>query len=124
MRRGLAVLALSLAPLAAHASPAQTFRDVAMFQGPSSHSPVVQSIPANAQIDVQSCGRTWCYGSWREIPGFVLAKALVFGGGGAPYGDVAPPPPYADAPPPPPVGVQPWGWAGGYSVGVGVGPHW
>ncbi len=124
MRRGLVALAVCLAPAAALASPAQTVRPMTMFQGPSSHSAIVQSIPPNAQIDVQSCGKTWCYGSWRQMPGFVLARGLAFNGGPAPYTD-APPPAYGYAPPPPPpVEYRPWGWAGGYSVGIGVGPHW
>jgi uncharacterized protein YraI len=112
MIRPLAVLGLLLASSAALASPAETMRDTWMYQGPSTHSPAVQEIPARAAIDVQSCGQTWCYGSWRNEPGFVRARALAFGAGGVPYG----------APPPPPPGpiYHTWGW----SYGVGVGAPW
>ncbi len=55
-------------------------------------------MPANAEVDIQSCARTWCYGSWRcrygYLPSFVVAQ------GGPP-----PAPPGAFSPPPPPLVV-------------------
>jgi|SRR5579863_8628515 len=111
MRRSLVVLALCLAPALAQASPAETYRGTWMHRGPSSHAPIVQSIPARAEIDVQSCGRIWCYASWRNLYGFVHANSLGFGPAGAPYGE--PPPP-----PPGPV-YRGWGWSYGFGIGHG-----
>src|SRR5579862_1442814 len=111
MRRPLVLLALCIAPTLAAASPAETVRGAVMFQGPSGRSPRVQRIPANAEIDVQSCGRIWCYGSWRSIPGFVRIGNLSFGPEGAPFG--APPPP-----PPEPI-YRTWGWSYGFGIGNG-----
>ena len=47
-----------------------------MRAAPSFNAAVVQSIPANAQIDVTNCGKMWCSASWRDIPGFVRVTAL------------------------------------------------
>jgi len=111
MRRALVVLALCLVPTLAAASPAETVRGAVMFRGPSGRSPRVQHIPANAEIDVRSCGRIWCYGSWRGIPGFVRIGSLSFGPEGAPFGE----------PPPPPMEpvYRTWGWSYGFGIGNG-----
>ena len=35
----------------------------------------VQSIPANAQIDLQNCAGNWCHASWRNLAGYLPAFA-------------------------------------------------
>ncbi len=111
MRRSLLILAILAAPSLALASPAETFRGTWMYRGPDNRAPRVQSIPGHAEIDVQSCGRRWCYASWRNIQGFVHANALTFGQYGAPFGE--PPPP-----PPDPI-FRTWGWSTGFGIGNG-----
>ena len=82
-----------------------------MRRMPSVHSHVVQSVPADAQIDLQSCTGDWCYGSWRGLSGYLPSFAVAQAG----------PPVVA---PPPPVVVSPTlGWGGPY-VGVGYGWGW
>jgi len=104
----------------ASADPALTTAWSNMRHAPSAHSGVVQSIPANAQIDVQSCAGEWCYASWRNLFGYIPAFAV--GGPGS-----APPPVVGYAPPPPPVVVSApplvvgttWGWGWGHPYGWG-----
>lgn len=107
MRRLLAAC-LILAPAAALATPAMTDRPTVMRAAPSNHARVLQSIPANAQIDVEGCGQYWCNASWRDISGFVSVNVISGGG----------PPVYRPAPPPvvfgPPVVVAPFGFGFGY----------
>ena len=100
------------------AEPGQTIAAATMRKMPSVSSRVVQHIPAYAQIDLSHCGGGWCYGSWRNLFGYIPADAVVTGppGVGATFA-VAPP----IAPAPPTVAVAPaWGWAGPY-VGFGWG---
>ncbi len=104
------------------AYPAMTVASSNMRKAANPYSPVVQAVPANAQIDIQSCGGEWCYGSWRNLYGFLPAFAVA---------QAAPPlPPVVGfAPPPPPVVVAApmlvapapvYRWGGPY-VGVGWG---
>jgi hypothetical protein len=101
------------------AEPAITTGPAAMRRAPSAHSRIVQTIPGNAQIDVESCSGGWCYASWRNLFGYVPAFAVAQGG----------PPPMAAPPPPvvvaaPPIVVAPaFGWGGPY-VGGGWGYGW
>ena len=108
-----------LAAGAAEAYPALTTAPTTMRASPSFHAAVVQSIPANAEIEVNGCGQVWCSASWRDLSGFVHVTVV-----GAPPVDMAAPPPvYA----PPPVVIAPpiapyygWGWRpgwGGYGYG-------
>ncbi len=92
----------------ATASPAMTTYPTAMRAAPNSHSHIVQSIPANAQIDVGGCGRVWCSASWREISGFVRTSA-VSTAGGAPLVYAPPPPPVYGGPVIAPFGGYGWG---------------
>lgn len=118
MRRLVVASCFSLAFAgAAMAEPAMTTKPTQMRASPSSHAHVVQSIPANAQIDVSGCGAVWCSASWRDLSGFVPAKAVVANAGGAPlvYSD-PPPPVYA----PPPVVFAPFGCC---FYGYGYGWH-
>ena len=87
-------VAFGLVASAAAARPAMTAEPATMRAAPSSHARVVQHIPANAQIDIESCRERWCAASWRNLEGFVRVEAV-----GAP-GDG----PLVDAPPPPPYG--------------------
>ena len=107
MRRLLTSFFL-LVPTLALATPALTNAPTTMREAPSAHSRVVQSIPANAQIDIEGCGRYWCNASWRNIDGFVPANVVSAGG----------PPVYNAAPPPvvfgPPVVFAPFGWGYGW----------
>lgn len=112
MRRLVAAL-LFVLPVAAPAlaSPAMTVMPTLMRQSPSSHSAILQSIPANAEIDVSGCGTAWCTASWRNISGFVPTRAVAADQG-------APAPGYY-APPPVVVAPVPF-FYGGY----GYGHHW
>jgi hypothetical protein len=100
------------------AEPAITTAPSAMHRGPSERSRIVQTIPPNAQIDLENCTAGWCYGSWRNLFGYIPAFAVAQGG--PPM--MAPPPPVVVAAPP--VVVAPaFGWGGPY-VGVGWGYGW
>jgi hypothetical protein len=90
-----------------------------MRAAPDFHSAAVQTIPANAEIDVTGCGQTWCSASWRDISGFVRANTFA-------ASPDAPPPPYPGGPAvvAPPVVIAPywgWGWHGGWGWGGGWG---
>jgi hypothetical protein len=108
------------------ADPTITVASSNMRKAANPHSAVVQAVPANAQVDIQSCGGDWCYGSWRGRSGFLPSFAVAQG---APP-PVAPPPVVYAAPAPPvvvtaPVVVDPpvHYWGGPY-VGVGWGYGW
>ena len=94
------------------ADPAITVAPSNMHRAANPYSRILQAVPANAQIDIQSCGGDWCYGSWRGIYGFLPSFALGQGGPGpvAPGG-----PPVVFAPPPPPLVV---------TAPVVVAPRW
>jgi len=96
------------------ADPAITTAWSDMRSAPSGRSRVVQSVPANAQIDLQDCVGDWCRASWRNLAGYIPSFAVAQGG-----------PPLAVAPAPaPPVVVAPaWGWDGPY-LGFGWGYGW
>ena len=103
------------------ADPAITTTLSSMRREPAPHSRIVQTVPANAQIDLQSCAGGWCYASWRNLFGWIPAYAVAQGG--APSYGVAPAP-YPVAPPvviaPPPVVVGPaWGYGWGHPYGWG-----
>ncbi len=120
MRRVFIVLALSAWPFAqAHASPALTRSATTMYATASTRAHVVQSIPANAEIDLDHCDRAWCYVSWRDRAGYVSARAL---DSTPPDFPVAGPGPYGP-PPPPPLAPPPYGYWGGPYVGWGWGWH-
>ena len=95
-----------------------------MRHAPNGHSRVVQSVPANAEIDVQSCAGNWCYASWRNLHGYIPSFAVA--DANAPP-IVAAPPVVAAAPPvvvAPSVVIGPtFGWGGPY-VGFGYGWGW
>ena len=113
-RIALALGALALAAGPAFASPALTAAATIMRAGPSSKAAVVQAIPANAEIEVDDCGKVWCRASWRDRSGYV-AVAVV-----APLpvreGDAYPPPPLVVAPLYPP-----YAWGPGYYYGPAFG---
>jgi uncharacterized protein YraI len=119
MRRLFVAGGLSLALVsAALASPAMTSVPTQMRATPNSHGAIVQSIPANAEIDVTGCGKIWCSASWRDREGFVRASAISAGPDTPPLVNEEPPPP---PPPPavvfaPPLVVAPFGccWGGYY----------
>ena len=126
MRRLL--LAVGISSLLAGPSlayPSITSAPSNMRRAANPYSRIVQSVPANAQVDIQSCGGAWCYGSWRGLYGFLPAFAVAQDGPPA----VEAPPPVAFAPPPPPLVVTApvivapppiYHWGGPY-VGVGWG---
>jgi len=103
------------------ADPALTVAPSVMRRAANPYSPIVQTVPVNAEVDIQSCGGAWCYGSWRGLYGFFPAFAVAQGALPPTVG-FAPPPssfvvtaPVVVAPPPPVVR-----WGGPY-VGVGWG---
>ena len=111
------------------ADPAITTASSTMRRAANPWSRIVQAVPANAQIDIQSCRGAWCYGSWRGLYGFLPSFAVAPGGPG-PVGPAGPP--VAFAPPPPPLVVTApvifapapvYHWGGPY-VGGGVGYGW
>ena len=76
----MAVLACAVflsASGSASASPAETIRATPMRNAPRAKAPIVQMIPANAEIDLTDCGVAWCYVSWRNVFGYVPASAVV-----------------------------------------------
>ncbi len=109
------------------ASPAMTIVPTTMRQSPNSHAAVVQSIPANAEIDVTGCGKIWCSASWKEIPGYVRASSINAAPGAVPLVNAdtppPPPPPAAVYVGPPPLVVTPYGccWGPGWGYGYGWG---
>jgi len=105
MRAIPAALLLAAAAFPAQASPAMTSGPTTMYEQPSRRSHVIQVIPANAQIDVEGCGRYWCNASWRDISGFVSVNAVE--AGGPLLHSAAPPPPVVFGPP---VVVAPFGF--------------
>jgi uncharacterized protein YraI len=98
---GLSILSFSPAV----ADPAETTEPTVMRAAPSSRAKFVQSIPSGAQIDLNSCVKSWCYASWRDLFGYVPVRSIVV----LPDG----PPAYR----PPPVIVAPFGWGWGYGWG-------
>ena len=94
------------------AQPGMTTTDTEMLEAPKAHAHVVQAIPAHAQVDVEDCGPVWCSASWRNIPGFVPAKAVVPGAAGPLHGPPPPRPPVVIAPV-----IAPFGWGWGYGWG-------
>jgi len=104
MRRLVIAFGLLVFAGSALAHPAMTTVGTQMRASPSAHSRVVQAIPANAQVDVEHCGPVWCSASWRDIPGFVRADAVVPGG-------VLLRPAYRPLPPP---FFGPFGWGYGW----------
>ncbi len=114
---GFGVIAAFSAP--ALAELAMTGAPVAMRAGPAANAPIVQRVPASAEIEVLKCARGWCHASWRHLIGYIPADAVVLG------------PPPATLPgnemPPPVVNVLPtyvtppaWRWSGAY-VGTNFG---
>lgn len=93
------------------ADPALTTLPVKMREAPTGQARVVQNIPANAQIDLNSCRDAWCYVSWRDLFGYVPARAVE----ATPYNAGRPAPGYS-APAPAVVVAPVWGW--------GWGPGW
>ena len=104
------------------AAPAITTAWSNMRRAPSGHARVVQSVPANAEIDLQNCSGDWCYASWRNRFGWIPAFAVGGPGAAPPVAVAAPPPPVVVTAPPIIVGPA-WGWGGPY-VGVGYGWGW
>jgi len=105
MRRLITAFGLGLAFAgSALANPAMTTVGTQMRESPNGHSRVVQDIPPNAQVDVDNCGPVWCSASWRNIPGFVRADAVVAGGVGLRPAYHRPPPPF----------FRPFGWGYGW----------
>jgi uncharacterized protein YraI len=72
---GMCALALGFAT-SALAAPALTLASAAMRAEPNSRAPIVQMVPPNAQIDVNSCRGPWCYVSWREVFGYMPQRAI------------------------------------------------
>jgi hypothetical protein len=106
------------------ARPAMTTEATTMHATASARGRVVQAIPANAEIDLIHCGRSWCLVSWRNLSGYVIARSV----------EAMPiePPPEPDYIGPPVVvapyygwGAEPWGWGPGYyGRGWGWGYRW
>ena len=101
------------------ANPAMTGAPVTMHAAPNGKSPVVQRIPASAEIDLSTCGRGWCRASWRRLSGYIPAEVVVLGPPPAtlPGNEMPPPVVYAQ-----PTHVTPpvWKWNGPY-VGTNFG---
>jgi hypothetical protein len=117
MRRFLVASSLCLALAGpAFAGPALTLTPAEMRDAPNPYARILQSIPANAEIEVRNCGEIWCSASWRDIHGFVRANAISAGADAPPVAyPVAPAPPVVIVAPP--VVVAPFGWGYGYGWG-------
>ncbi|MGA7198870.1 hypothetical protein [Roseiarcus sp.] len=102
-----------------YAEPAITTVPAAMRRAPNAHSHIVQTVPANAQIDLGTCSAGWCSASWRNLFGYIPAFAVADAG---PPMIASPPPPVVVAAPP--IVVAPaFQWGGPY-VGGGFGYGW
>ncbi len=119
MRRFLIAAGLSAGVAAScYAEPAITAAPAVMRRAPNAHSHIVQTVPANAEIDLENCSGGWCRASWRNLYGYIPAFAVAEAG-----------PPMIAPPPPPVVVVEPtvvapaFGWGGPY-VGGGFGYGW
>jgi hypothetical protein len=120
MRRILVLLGLctfSLAP--AVASPALISKATILRATANTHGKVIQALPTNAQIDVQNCGKSWCFISAADKFGYVPASVVA----SLPEGQPAPA--YAPGPvvvAPPYYGPYPYPYYGyGYGFGYGYG---
>jgi len=82
--------ALCLAAGVAAANPAMTAEDTTMRAAPSAHARAVQSIPANAQIDLGECREHWCAASWKNLEGWVRVESVA--ANSEPLVGAAPPP--------------------------------
>jgi hypothetical protein len=102
------------------AEPTVTTAPATMRRAPNAHSHIVQTIPPNAQIDLEHCSGGWCFASWRNLFGYIPAFAVAEAG----------PPPMVPPPPPigitaPPIVVAPaFGWGGPYVGGSWGYGHW
>jgi hypothetical protein len=100
-----------------NAEPAITTAPAAMRRAPNAHSHIVQTVPANAQIDLENCSAGWCGASWRNLFGYISAFAVAEAGSPT----IAAPPPFVVAVPP--VVAPAFQWSGPY-VGGGFGYGW
>jgi hypothetical protein len=117
----LAVIVAMSVPATVLADPAMTVAPAVMRAAPSLRARPIQEVPANAQIDLNSCSGGWCYSSWRNLFGYLPVSSIE----AMPY---EAPPAFVPAPPivAPPVVVAPWGWGGGpgYGYHYGYGYGW
>ena|SRR5271155_856278 len=74
---GCIVSAFSLMPVAAEAAFTHSTSNLNLRAGPGKHYPVKKVIPAGAEIDVHSCGHTWCYTAWAGHQGYVSHDYLI-----------------------------------------------
>lgn len=107
----LGAAALAIGP--AFATPALTATPTIMRASPSARAAAVQAIPANAEIEVDGCGKVWCHASWRSRAGYVGVAAIAPPAMGEPG-------PYPYPPPPAPL-YPPYPWGPGYYDGPGFG---
>jgi hypothetical protein len=124
LRRSLLAAGLCFVfPAPSFADPAMTGAPAAMRAAPSGRARVVQQIPANAEIDLSSCSHGWCYSSWRNLFGYIPAKAVVRGPPTTAPGNELPPP-VVDAQPAY-IAPHAWQWGGPYiGVNAGYGYGW
>lgn len=127
MRRILVLLGLCIFSLApAVASPALIAKATIMRATASSHGKVIQALPTNAQIDVQNCGKSWCFISAADKFGYVPVSVVAGLPEGQPEGQPGAPV-YAPGPvvvAPPYYGAYPY-YGYGYGYGYGWGHrHW
>jgi hypothetical protein len=124
MRRIFVLLGLSILSIGpAIASPALTAKPTILRATASSHGKVIQALPGNVQIDVNNCGKAWCFVSWGEKFGYIPVSAVAtFSEGQAP-GAVYPPGAAGDVPPY--YGPYPYPYPySGYGYGYGYGGGW
>jgi hypothetical protein len=77
MRRIFVLLGLSILAIGpAIASPALTAKPTILRATASSHGKVIQALPGNVQIDVNNCGKAWCFVSWGEKFGYIPVSAV------------------------------------------------
>jgi hypothetical protein len=119
----LGLLLLCVSP--AIADPALLAKPTILRATASSHGKVIQALQSNAQIDVNNCGKTWCFVSWRDKFGYVPVSVVAALPEAQPRADAYPPPgpavgaPYYGGPYLEPYGVFDYGY--GYGRGYGGG---
>jgi uncharacterized protein YraI len=71
------VLSLWFCSTASNAAVTHTTANLNLRSGPSTTHKVRAVIPAGAEINIHSCGHTWCYMGWAGHEGYVHSDYLV-----------------------------------------------
>lgn len=65
---------------ASAAGAAVVTNDLNLRAGPTTRSPVIDTMPAGAYVNILSCSGSWCRVAWRGTVGYASASYLAGGG--------------------------------------------